>query len=173
MKQIPCLIIAVGINFFICTIGVCVEPFEEQRGHEKIERVRADIFNEIGLTVEQKAQIEKMKETEKNAFDLKKDIVRTKMFEMKQELDKYEADQKKIEQIINELTDIHKEKMVQRVEKIQKIKKILTKEQFETLVKKMDEKRLKEKEIRRKFYEGQESVRKKEKRATAKNTQNK
>ncbi len=98
------------------------------------------IMDEIGLTPEQKTQIETFHK-EQRAKDAE---LRTKMQEkreaLREELTKTDSDTVKIEQLKTDMTAIYEEKMQARIDGVLKIKETLTPEQYEKLNQKMKEK---------------------------------
>lgn len=121
-------------------------PFHGEGGPEKVMQ---EIMDELKLTTEQKVQIETFHKEEFKNAKMFFDTMRKKNDEMRIELETYDHDQAKINALIEELTALHKQMTQQRVNGIVAIKKILTKEQFEELQKKIHFKMEVHKEARR------------------------
>lgn len=108
---------------------------------ERGEKMMQKMTEDLGLTAEQQAQMKAQRESQKGKMEAS--FARTKEIKdaMRAELDKAETDAAKVKAYVDQLTDLYRQKLEQRVESVQGMKKILTPEQFSKLVEKMKAKK--------------------------------
>ncbi|MCM8776410.1 MAG: Spy/CpxP family protein refolding chaperone [Candidatus Omnitrophica bacterium] len=99
------------------------------------------IINELGLTDQQKTQIEQHRLQMKTQREKSHEEFFAKHKELRDELQKPEVDRAKIDQLITELSVLETRRLKDRVDGILAIRSILTPEQFSELHKKMKEHR--------------------------------
>ncbi|MBF0494065.1 MAG: Spy/CpxP family protein refolding chaperone [Candidatus Omnitrophica bacterium] len=97
------------------------------------------IMDEIGVTDEQKKQLKEMRETQKETGKEIFKSIREKRDAIREELNKPETDENKINALIEEETALSKAKAQHMVQGVLAMKKILTPEQFQLLDKKFQE----------------------------------
>lgn len=95
------------------------------------------VMDELGLTAEQKEQMQEFHKQQGEKAKAIMETVRGKQRELRDELEKYDSDMKKVGALVDDLTTAHKQMLEQRVEGVVSMKKVLTKEQFAALNEKM------------------------------------
>lgn len=140
-KLIPMMIFA-SFFVFVSTAaafeGPSHEKFDKEARHERMKQVMEETMQELGITEEQRKEIKEQKQDRREKAKELREKSREKREELKQELDKYDGDPGKVDRLIDEITDLKKAQLRNRVEGIQSIKKVLTKEQFEELTEKLE-----------------------------------
>jgi len=150
-KNLISFLVLVGIFSFIST-GYALDKSSDDRkkigewgdfkkAHESRQKIMDEVITELGLTNNQQAAIDKQRTLQQ---DTRKDLwkkIRTKRQALKKELNKWESDERKINQLVQEMADLRSQRLQNRINGILSIKKILTKEQFEELVNKLEAKK--------------------------------
>ena len=106
--------------------------------HEKKGEKMDELMQEIGLTAEQQEKIRALKGEHKEKGEEVMSQLKTKKIELRDELNKPESDNARIQKIVNEAADLYKKKTELNVESVLGMKKVLTPEQFELLNEKME-----------------------------------
>lgn len=106
--------------------------------HDKKGKMMDAVMEEIGLTEEQQSKLAGLRESQKEGSRAIRSEMRAKHEEMKNELDKPVSDNKKVEQLVNDMTDLYRQKTNNRVKGVLDIKSVLTPEQFQLLNEKME-----------------------------------
>ena len=94
---------------------------------------KQDFMKELNLSPEQKSQITKQQDMNKEKVSELRDKMRAKRLELKQELEKPTVDTNKINAIIADIKTLMGEQLDFRVNNILAMKQILTPEQFKKL----------------------------------------
>ncbi len=97
------------------------------------------LVSELGLTDEQRDSLKADMEKNRERAMAMREEIKAKREELRAELDKAEVDRGKVDGIVDNLTNLYKEGMDQRVESILSMKQILTPEQFQKLQQKKEE----------------------------------
>ena len=134
-KKIVMAISLTVVAVFLAANSLYAEHCPEGKG-EKFEK----LTKELGLTPEQKTQLDAQREAfkAKNEGAWKK--LKAKKEELRNELEKPSVDRGKINATIEDIKSLTGEKLNNRVDKILAMKSVLTPEQFAKLQNKMREK---------------------------------
>ncbi|MFH1415611.1 MAG: Spy/CpxP family protein refolding chaperone [Elusimicrobiota bacterium] len=112
-------------------ISICVGPPHDEGEHAVGFPPVNAIEEELQLTKEQKEVIEEQRYQDRREGVRIESELRLKMLDLQHELKKTKMDDKKIDRLIDETGDLHKEKMKFQVDGIRNLRKILTDEQWE------------------------------------------
>ncbi len=116
------------------------EKHQGGKMHQK-GKIMAEAMDELNLTKEQREEIKKNKEAYRESGQEIREGMRSKRKELKRELDKWESDDGKINNLVDEIAELQKETLQNRIEGILSVKKVLTEEQFEELKQKLEVKK--------------------------------
>ena len=147
-KNLISLWVLVGIFAFISTGYALDKPTGGGKSaghlgdykdyHESKKKMVHEVIHELGLTKDQHTTIDKQRTLQQDASkDLWKKM-HAKREALRNELNKWESDEKKINQLVQEMAKLRNQLLQNRISGIFSIKKILTKEQFEELVHKLE-----------------------------------
>ena len=134
-KQIVLTISLVVVAIFLTTANLYAEQCPTGKG-DKFGK----LTEELGLTPEQKTQLDAQKEAFKAKNQAVRDKLKAKKEELRNELEHPTVDRSKINATIEDIKSLTGEKLNNRVDKILAMKSILTPEQFTKLQDKMREK---------------------------------
>jgi len=109
------------------------------------------LTEELGLSPEQKTQLDAQREAFKSKNEAAWEKLKAKKEELRAELEKPTVDRAKVSAIIEDMKNLEGEKLNNRVDKILAMKSILTPEQFTKLQDKMQKKR---KEFKKRMKHG-------------------
>lgn len=133
------------------------EWHEDEKGYEEFQKNKQEhctkLLNELGLSDEQMRAVEQHRQTREAG----KPDLRQRMHEVKKsiraELDAVETDRVKLEQLIDESSELMKLMMRERVESVLELKAILTPEQFSALQEKKEQMHQERREKWKKLHE--------------------
>ena len=134
-KKIVMTISLVVVAMFLASTSLYAEQCSMGKG-DKFGK----LTEELGLTPEQKTQLDAQKEAFKAKNQAVRDKLKAKKEELRSELEKPTVDRAKINATIEDIKSLTGEKLNNRVDKILAMKSILTPEQFAKLQDKMREK---------------------------------
>jgi len=146
---------------FNCASGG-VEGMGNRQGKD---RMMDEVMEEIGITPDQKQQIEKLREENKGESKEIKTRRKAAKKAIRTELDQPGSDKAKLGKLVNESTDLYRKQTELRIKSILDIKSVLTPEQFEKMHQKLEIKKEVKKELRKqgkgkrsKFWHGKDKV---------------
>ena len=116
-------------------------PLGKKMFKERIESRMQKLFEELNVTEEQRSLLKANKEKIRDQGRALRRETQEKMDLMRQELEKKELDMEKINQIQNEIKAVQARMIDARLESILEVRKILTPEQFNAFMVRMQEKR--------------------------------
>ncbi|MFH1655666.1 MAG: periplasmic heavy metal sensor [Candidatus Omnitrophota bacterium] len=157
------ILILAGVISLVCFVtSVFAQPFEDtpkEFGEERKQAIE-NFTEELELTQEQQEQIKEQRAEKRKQAERIREQLKAKNQELRQELEKEEVDEVKVQVLIAEINDLQAKQLQQRVEGVLKMKEILTPEQHEKLKAKMQEKKQKMhhkrgKMMRHNFEEGE------------------
>ena len=106
---------------------------------KKMDTKRQKIYNDLGLTEEQRRLLEENKNRHREQTKALFTQLCQKMNALRQELEKSELNMQEIYQVNNELKQLQTQMLDNRLERILEVRKILTPEQFRKFEDKMNE----------------------------------
>jgi Spy/CpxP family protein refolding chaperone len=166
-KILPMMIFA-SFFVFVSTVtafeGPSHEGLDKGAREGRMKQVMDETMQELGLTEEQREQIKEQKKVQREKGDKIRTEMEQRRTELKNELNKYDGDQGKVNKLVDQITDLKKAQLQNRVEGIQSIKKVLTEEQFEGLMHKLEIKKEVAKELRKAHGKDKKSRFKKDRR---------
>ena len=149
MKQIViCIAVAALVQ------GVVGQSYTYAMGRfrkTKEERFEA-LAKELNLTEEQQAQLKQQRSEQEEIVKELRDKFRQEIKNLREELEKPDTDQERLEKIATKIKILGSDLLDQRIEGILAIKEILTPQQFEQLSEKRRARIEKIKEIHKKFH---------------------
>jgi len=144
IKVVTLLIVAVLVGLSTSLIyAASPTPAAQQKEAvmKKFDAKRQEIYNNLGLTDEQKKLLEENKNKHREQTRALFTQLRQKMTLLRQELEKSELNMREIYQANNELKQLQAQMLDNRLERILEVRKILTPEQFNKFEDKMNERR--------------------------------
>jgi len=142
VKVVTLLIVAalVGLSAYIIYATSIIPAVQQKEGSiRKIDAKQREIYNDLGLTGEQKKLLEANKNKHREQTKALFTQMRQEMTLLRQELDKSELNMQTIYQINNEVKQLQAQMLDNRLEGILEVRKILTPEQFKKFEDKMNE----------------------------------
>ena len=98
--------------------------------HERVEKQRHKIYDQLQLTEEQKKQLEANKEKQRTQMKASFEQMKSFREAMRQELMKSNLDMNKVNGIHVQIKNLHSQMADQRLDSVLEVRKILTPEQF-------------------------------------------
>ncbi|MGA2775813.1 MAG: periplasmic heavy metal sensor [Candidatus Omnitrophota bacterium] len=142
VKVVTLLIVAVLVGLSASIIyAASPTPTTQQKETfmKKIDAKRQEIYNDLGLTNEQRKLLEENKNKYREQTKALFAQMRQKMTLLRQKLEKSELNIQEIQQTNNELKQLQAQMLDNRLERILEVRKILTPEQFRKFEDKMNE----------------------------------
>lgn len=140
VKVVTLLMVAVLVGLSTSVI-YAVSPIpaagQKEAVTKKLDAKRQQIYNDLGLTVEQRKLLEENKNKHREQTKALFTQLRQKMTLLRQELEKNELNMQEIHQTNNELKQLHAQMLDNRLELILEVRKILTPAQFKKFEDKM------------------------------------
>jgi len=103
-----------------------------QRGKQGGQEAKMQgMMSELGLTPEQQEALKAQRKAKRERMKYMRETLHAKRLELREELEKTDSDQAKIDSIASELKDIMSQQVERRIQDIMEVKAILTPEQFE------------------------------------------
>jgi Spy/CpxP family protein refolding chaperone len=136
LKKITVLTVAATLILVTCPAFSRAEgeygerEMRRQEHKEKMMKKREEFIKELGLTPEQKKEMDRLREENKEKRKEIRQALKDKRKELHQELKLYNSDPRNIEAIVSEVKDLQGKLIDLRVKSILDTKKILTEEQF-------------------------------------------
>lgn len=141
MKKLIAILASTGLILAVAFITP-VYAFDRGEGggpgmHEGKGKIMDRVMDEIGLTTDQQAEIKALHEGRRaEGKDIQAKMKQTRM-KLKRELDKETPNTQAINKLTTEITNLYGQKVESRVQGVLEMKKVLTREQYETLQEKM------------------------------------
>jgi len=142
VKVVTLLIVAVlvGLSTSIIYAASPIPRAQQKEAFmKKMDAKRQEIYNNLGLTNEQRKLLEENKNKHREQTKALFAQLRQKMNSLRQELEKSELNIQEIYQTNNELKQLQAQMLDNRLERILEVRKILTPEQFKKFEDKMNE----------------------------------
>ena len=142
VKVVTILIVAILVGLST-SIVYAASPIpvtqQKEAAIKKMDTKRQKIYDDLGLTVEQRKLLEENKNKHKEQTEALFAQLRQKMTLLRQELEKSELNIQEVYQTNNELKQLQAQMLDNRLERILEVRKILTPEQFKKFEIKMNE----------------------------------
>ncbi len=142
VKVVTILIVAilVGLSTSIIYASSSIPAAQQKEAFmKKMDAKKQEIYNDLGLTNEQRKLLEENKNKHKEQTKALFTQMRQKMTSLRQELEKSELNMQEIYQTNNELKQLQVQMLDNRLERILEVRKILTPEQFKKFEDKTNE----------------------------------
>jgi len=140
IKKVLVVFVASVFLVNLCLYAEAYHPKKGDKGYYEKGGKFEKFCEELGLTKEQEAQLKTQREEFKNKNNALRKKMRVKRRKLRDELEKPDVDRARVDTIIEELNDLNREKIKNRVNKILSMKNVLTPEQFKNLQDKMEKK---------------------------------
>ena len=139
MAIIGALVLSSGALYASSSNDKCSTPEKTSKGHEWTGK--KDIFKDLNLTDQQKKMLEENKAKHKEDMKAALDAIKQTRAAMRQELQKEKLDMAKVGQINDELKKLEAQMIDRRLESVLEVRKILSPQQFQKFMTKMEERK--------------------------------
>ena len=142
-------VVAVAAMVVLASNAYAGEGWGSDKGENGMKKYFDKMAQELNLTAEQKAALDKQRETTMPKMKALKDKMRSSREQLKAELDKSQPDKAKLASLVEEMKNLTGEQIQMKIDKVLATKTILTPEQSAKM-KSMRESKKKEFEEKRK-----------------------